>query len=95
MEWTPKLSLYRQKVETDIVKWRENEIPKNLPLSTRRRVFKRKYPTKIKEIVRKYEGRLESEEMDFLCKMMMVKYKTFYQEIDSVHQKLTSKRVKK
>ena len=95
MEWTPKLSTYRQKVETDISNWMDYEIPKILPLCIRKKVFKRKYPSKLRDIMERYESRLDSQEIQFLSEIMMSRYETIYRELETTYQKIVGMRTKK
>lgn len=93
MEWTPKLSTYREKIETDINTWMDYDVPKILPLCTRKKLFKRKFPSKLKDIMERYETKLEPTEIEFLSKVMKVKYESV--EIDSTYQKVVGTRTKK
>jgi hypothetical protein len=49
---------YKNKINNDLISWMDEDVPKIVPIGTRKKLLKRKFPRRLEFIIEKYERRL-------------------------------------
>ena len=74
---------YRQKIHNDLVFWMDDEVPKLLPIGSRRKVLKRKFRKRLEVIVERYEGKLTINELKELRELTTNQFNLIINNLNS------------
>lgn len=74
---------YREKITNDLVFWMDDEVPKLLPIGTRKKIIKRKFRQRLKVIVERYEGKLTINQLSELRELTINQFNLIINNLNS------------
>lgn len=74
---------YRQKIHNDLVFWMDDEVPKLLPIGTRKKVLKRKFRQRLEVIVERYEEKLTINQLSELRELTINQFNLIINNLNS------------